>query len=195
MISYILYLIEGQLQNIWRNSSNLQAKTYRAKKIFENVFFITYGSFIGLLFYHFFLNNLGLPKYYKMIFSSLSSFLFGVMCLNFKQFRCIFILIWIKILSSTGKNLINALIITILLTGPMQNLIGNSLELVRMFECTSYLKYNLTRNKMDLGLLPLTKAFINASQNISQIQEQFNEIRILLNPIIKEIEKNGFSDW
>ena len=79
-----------------------------------------------------------------------------------------------------------ALIITLVLLGPVSNIIINAKESARVLECTTYLTYNLTRTRIDLAIKPFTNAFVHL--NLSEVEKKFQEVHDVVEPVYQEIE-------
>jgi hypothetical protein len=97
---------------------------------------------------------------------------------------------WLEALGKAGRSLIKTTILTLILAGPVFNLVDNSKEVIRVFECTQSLAYNLTRAKVDLAIYPFLNAFSQVERNVSSINRSFKEIDDIVQPIIEEIESN-----
>ena len=189
--------------NKLRNKSQLiesliQGASTGERSFTRKLISFTFGLLIGLIFYHSIIDGLiefskSVP-YSRIIVMSSTSLMCGLMCTISIQFRTVNILVWLEALGKAGRNLIKTLVIALLLAGPIQNIIVNTKEVVRVFECSSYLTYNLTRTKFDLAVKPLTSAFMHMENNLSAVQEIFSEIDYVVSPIIREIEGLDVSD-
>lgn len=147
-----------------------------------------YGAFVGLIFYHS-IDFIGLPKRYHKILVGITCMTCGNICMMSIQFRCISILVCIEAFGKTGRNLIKTLIIALVISGPIHNIIENSKEVVQVFECATYLTYNLTKSKLDLAIMPFINAFSHMERNLSIVKESFRDIENVVSPIIQEIEE------
>lgn len=187
--------------NKLRNKSQLiesliQGDSTGERSFSRKLISFTFGLLIGLIFYHSIIDGLiefsksiGNIPHSQIIVMSSTSLMCGLMCTISIQFRIVNILVWLEALGKAGRNLIKTLVIALLLAGPIQNIIVNTKEVVRVFECSSYLTYNLTRTKFDLAVKPLTSAFMHMENNLSAVQEIFSEIDYVVSPIIREIEE------
>lgn len=102
------------------------------------------------------------------------------------QFRCIIFLILLQACDKVGRNILKALILFYMLTGPINNLVLNSKEVSRVFDCSFELTYNLTKTRLDLILKPFTKAFSDV--DFTEVQKDIHEMSDQIEPIIKEVE-------
>lgn len=150
-----------------------------------------YGNILGILLYKFVLLPIDLPVNLKYFIASVLCILFGLGCAFSVQFRCISFLIWFEFGGKVGRNVIKTVIIGMLLTGPINNIIRNSMEVTRVFVCSTQLTFNLTKTKLDLATKPFINAFMNIDKNLSSIQDNFRTIDDVLKPIFREIEGNG----
>jgi hypothetical protein len=163
----------------------------------------TFGLLMGLIFYHsIFVDiiefacsssrrsmSIESSRYIRIIVMSSTSLVCGLMCSISIQFRSVFVLVWLEALGKAGRNLIKTFVIALLLAGPIANIIANTREVVRVFECSTFLTYNLSKTKFDLAVKPLTNAFTHMETNLSAVQNIFGEIDFVVAPIIREIEE------
>jgi hypothetical protein len=161
----------------------------------------TFGLLMGLIFYHsIFVDIIEFAcsrrsvshessRYVRIIVMSSTSLACGLMCSISIQFRSVFVLVWLEALGKAGRNLIKTFVIALLLAGPIANIIANTREVVRVFECSTFLTYNLSKTKFDLAVKPLTNAFTHMETNLSAVQKIFGEIDFVVAPIIREIEE------
>lgn len=156
-------------------------------KLRKLVLFI-YGLIIGWFFGKFILINFGFPVSWILYVKLFSALLVGFGKAFSVQFRCISTLVWIGIFGKAGRNILKTIIFTLVVTGPIENIIDNSKEVVRVFSCSTYLVYNLTKTKLDLMIKPFTNAFSNMDEQYSLIQKKFQEIDDIVMPIFHEVE-------
>ncbi|CAO1423843.1 unnamed protein product [Diamesa serratosioi] len=157
------------------------------KKVRKVVLFI-YGSIFGWFFGKFILSNFGFPASWLLYIELFSSLLVGFGKAFSSQFRCISTLVWIGIFGKAGRNILKTIIFTLVITGPIENIILNSKEVIRVFSCSSYLVYNLTKTRLDLMVKPFTNAFSSMDEQYSTIQKKFQEIDDIVMPIFHEVE-------
>lgn len=197
LINLIIFIVNKLRKKSQLIESLIQGDSATARKLIS----FTFGLLIGLIFYHSIVDGLiefsrssGIIPYSRIIVMSSTSLMCGLMCTISIQFRTVNILVWLEALGKAGRNLIKTLVIALLLAGPIQNIIVNTKEVVRVFECSSYLTYNLTRTKFDLAVKPFTSAFMHMESNLSAVQEIFGEIDFVVSPIIREIEGVDISE-
>lgn len=198
MIRVIINIISSIINNLRKKSqlieSLIQEKEDEKISFLRKLISFTFGLFIGLIFYHSIIDDMiefvgiGNIRYMRVIIICSTSLFFGLMCTISIQFRAINVLVWLEALGKAGRNLIKTFVIALLLGGPILNIISNTKEVVRVFECSTFLTYNLTKTKFDLAMKPFTNAFIHMESNLSGVQEIFNEIDYVVSPITHEIE-------
>ncbi|KAG5673428.1 hypothetical protein PVAND_003476 [Polypedilum vanderplanki] len=179
LIEFFLYKLNAADQKISK----------QGKAIRKLILFI-YGVFIGLIFYHSIISNIEFSQKYQTLVVASVCFLCALMCMISIQFRCISVLMLLGALGKAGRSLIKTIIIALLLAGPIANIIQNSIEVTRVFECTTSLTFNLTRNKVELAFIPFINAFTHMESNLSSVQDSLNEITHVVGPIVQEIEGN-----
>jgi E3 ubiquitin-protein ligase DCST1 len=157
----------------------------RALKLFLSAL---YGSLIGLAFYRYILFPIGIPTEARLIVAGVLCLCCALMCALSSRFRCVSVLMWLEGLGKAGRTFIKALVFALVLTGPVNNLLRNTKESVRVLECTTYLTYNLTKTRVSLAVKPFMNAFAYMDANVSDIKEKFNEIKQVIEPITHEIE-------
>lgn len=147
-----------------------------------------YGSLIGLALYKYILLPIGSPTRLRIIVAGVLCLCCALMCALSARFRCVSVLMWLEGLGKAGRAFIKALVFALILAGPVNNIILNTRESVRVLECTSYLAYNLTKTRVSLAVKPFTKAFMYVNANFSDVKAKFNEVEHVIGPITHEIE-------
>lgn len=195
LINLIIFIINKLRNKSQLIESLIQGDPTGERSFSRKLISFTFGLLIGLIFYHSiidglieFSSSIGNVPYIRIIVMSSTSLMCGLMCTISIQFRTVNILVWLEALGKAGRNLIKTLVIALLLAGPIANIILNTKEVVRVFECSSYLTYNLSRTKFDLAVKPFTSAFLHMETNLSAVQKIFWEIDYVVSPIIREIE-------
>ena len=189
MMQIILKTIQFLLDRACSKSKKFHEIIYgTSSSIAKKFIAFVYGLFIGLIFYYSIIRFIGFSGKYSrfaiLITCSSSAFL----CLFSIQFRCISVLMWLSALGKAGRSLIKTIIIALVLSGPIHNIVSNTKEVTRVFECTAYLTYNLTKTKVDLAIMPFINAFIQMQNNLTVVQTSFDEIEDVVFPIIQEVE-------
>lgn len=183
-----LKLIIQKLVKKFKFLHNLTFSSNKKFKVFRKVFMCVYGIFVGYIFWKLVMQQIAFPLKWTsyLILSSMIFCAFG--CSISIQFRCITALMLVTFFGSSGRNFLKTIIFTLVLTGPLQNILLNSEEVVRVFSCASYLTYNLTKTKVDLMTKPFKNVLYGMDKNLSSIQNNFKEIHSIVNPIFREIE-------
>lgn len=157
------------------------------QKVFKFFLSFAYGIAIGVL-----LHSLVFPfefsHEWKFLLTLLLFALFNGFLHTVIQFHCISVLFWLDMFGKAGRSFMKPVIITLILLGPVKNIALNSKEVVRVFECTAHLTYNLTRTKFDLAIKPFTNAFAHMDDSLADVKLKFEEIRKVVEPIYEEIE-------
>ncbi|XP_077284414.1 protein sneaky-like [Arctopsyche grandis] len=128
-----------------------------------------------------YLHPFGLNNYWSMTLGNTFSI----------QFRCISALVVPSFCSNAGKNILHALILTYLVAGPVNNMVENTHEIVRIITCSSSLNYNFTKAKLDLMMNPFVAATLKMKPDLAEINDTLKSIDGLITPITAEIESNG----
>ncbi|CAG9808186.1 unnamed protein product [Chironomus riparius] len=189
MIGITIKAIDFLLNRACAKSKKFYEIIYGTSSSFAKKFIaFVYGLLIGLIFYYSIIRFIafsGKYSHFAILITCLSS---AFLCLFSKQFRCISILMWLSALGKAGRSLIKTIIIALVLSGPIHNIVSNTKEVTRVFECTAYLTYNLTKTKVDLAIMPFINAFVQMQSNLSAVQASFDEIEDVVFPIIQEVE-------
>lgn len=109
-------------------------------------------------------------------------------CVFQRQCRCTCVILWLECFGRAGRSVIKAIVLTLIITGPINNLILNSGEVVKTFKCSTRLTYNLTKVKFDLLAKPFHNALMGMTQNMSDVKNVFGSVRNALEPIEIEVE-------
>jgi E3 ubiquitin-protein ligase DCST1 len=146
------------------------------------------GAVYGLLLHKFILYSFNV--HLGFLASALTHALFALLFANLSafsvQFRCILMLILLEGFGKAGRNILKALVIFLILTGSVSNIVSNCKEVARVFECTAFLTYNLTKTKFNLVVKPFTNAL--AGIDLSEVNASFQQITNVIHPIVHEIE-------
>lgn len=160
-------------------------------KLKKYILFI-YGSIFGWFFGEYIVGHVCIPWtwlfHVKLVLVVLVSLLVGLGNAFSLQFRCISTLLWMGLFGKAGRNILKTIIFTLVITGPIENIIVNSKDVIRVFSCSTYLVYNLTKTRFDLMVKPFTNAFFSMDEQYSTIQMKFQEIDEIVRPIFHEVE-------
>jgi hypothetical protein len=91
-------------------------------------------------------------------------------------------------MGKAGRSYLRTLLFVLILVGPIHNMLLNSEEAVRVFSCAAYLKYNLTKHKIELMVDPFINVLFGMQKNVSIVQLNFQKFENVVNPIYQEIE-------
>lgn len=189
MIQSIIKLIEFLLNKVERDFDlSFDASKKTGEKTIRKLISFIYGLFVGLIIYHSIIRYIGFSGKRQGLIISISCAVCALFCTLSIQFRCISVLMWFEAMGKAGRNLLKTIIIALILAGPIANIIQNTMEVTRVFECTTTLTYNLMRNKFDLAIMPFINAFTHMESNLSAVQDSLNEISYVIAPIVQEIE-------
>lgn len=194
MIHTLAKIIHSIINRACSKSDKIHEIIYGTSSSFAKKFIaFVYGLLVGLIFYYSIIRFIGFSGSYRRIAILITCLSSALLCLSSIQFRCISFLMWLSALGKAGRSLIKTIIIALVLSGPIHNIVSNTKEITRVFECTAYLTYNLTKTKIDLAIMPFINAFQQMQNNVSAVQESFNTIEEVVSPIIHEIEGNDDS--
>lgn len=163
------------------------------KHIFlKKLVLFVYGVLIGCLLYGLIILPIKfVPRKVFFYTGAVAVTLLGFGCAISSQIRCISILILLGFCGKAGRSVLRTIIFTFVLIGPIENIIVNSKEVVRVFSCSTALTYNLTRTKYDLLTSPFSDALLHLQANLSQIQDNFQLIKDIVEPIKHEVEDSN----
>lgn len=148
----------------------------------------SYGGVVGLLIFVFIIEPIMPATRFSYITAAVSSLFCAVLCSISLHFRCISVLMWLEGLGMAGRSFLKAVVIALVLLGPVANIVANAKECARVFECTAHLTYNLSKTRFDLAVKPFTNAFTHMNRNLGDVKQKFHEIGDVMEPIYHEIE-------
>lgn len=105
-----------------------------------------------------------------------------------KQMRCMSSLCLMGFLGKAGRRMLKAIVLSCVLTGPINNISLNAREVIRVFTCSAILTYNLSKVKFDLMTKPFQNALIGSRDNLEQVKDEFRTMIDILDPIRREVE-------
>uniref|UniRef100_A0A182KBE7 Dendritic cell-specific transmembrane protein-like domain-containing protein n=1 Tax=Anopheles christyi TaxID=43041 RepID=A0A182KBE7_9DIPT len=147
-----------------------------------------YGLLVGFLFYRLVLVNLDLPDTIRFYFGLTVAVALAVGCSFSTQVRCICALCWMGFFGKAGRNLLKTLTITLILTGPIENMTLNGREVIRVLSCSAELAFNLTLTRVDLMTKPFQNALLQGRDRLPELKEEFSHIVSIVKPIVREVE-------
>lgn len=154
----------------------------------RTIFLYFYGIFLGYMLWKYFLLQIPFIAKHVTIFAIIIMTFFGSLSVISKAFRCITSLTLISLCGKSGRSLLRAIIIAFLISGPLNNILINAREVVKVFTCSSILTYNLTKTRIDLMSLPFMNAMKDLKDDIPKISNEFEKIDNIIDPITNEIE-------
>ncbi|CRL07688.1 CLUMA_CG020645, isoform A [Clunio marinus] len=168
-------------------------KNKKTKFIWKTFWCIIYGCILSFILYNFVYTQLpkNIPHIWILFLTALSCLCAIILCRSSIQFRCVTVLVWLESFGKAGRSGIKALVIMLILSGPIENTISNVREVVRVVECTSFLTYNLTKTKVDLALKPFTNTFSRMDRHLMDVERTFHRITTFIHPLIQEIEQKS----
>lgn len=111
---------------------------------------------------------------------------FAIFCSLSLHFRCILLLSILEGCGKAGRIIVKVSVIFLILTGSISNIVENSKEIARVFSCSTFLTYNLTKTKFDLMFKPFFHAF--SKVDLNEVQMNLQQITTVISPIIREVE-------
>jgi len=91
-------------------------------------------------------------------------------------FRCWALLSVPSFFGKAGRHVLRALVLTLLIAGPLGNMGANGREVVRSFACGARLALNLSRTRWDLVYAPLQRVLINMRLEEAPLDDVSNEV-------------------
>ncbi|XP_053674561.1 protein sneaky [Anopheles nili] len=147
-----------------------------------------YGLLVGFLFYRLVLVNLDLPGTIVFYFGLGVTLALGLGCAFSVQVRCMCALCWMGFFGKAGRNLLKTITITLVLTGPIENMALNGKEVIRVLTCSAELAFNLTLTRIDLMSKPFQNALLQGKDRLPELKHEFSRIVSIVEPIVREVE-------
>uniref|UniRef100_A0A182YQ08 Dendritic cell-specific transmembrane protein-like domain-containing protein n=1 Tax=Anopheles stephensi TaxID=30069 RepID=A0A182YQ08_ANOST len=150
-----------------------------------------YGFLVGAAFYRFVLVNLDLPDTVLFYFGLSVAIALAIGCSFSTQVRCVCALCWMGFFGKAGRNLLKTITITLILTGPIENMALNGKEVIRVLACSAELGFNLTLTRVDLMTKPFQNALLQGRERLPELKKEFSEIVSIVKPIVREVEHSS----
>ncbi|XP_026679426.1 E3 ubiquitin-protein ligase DCST1-like [Diaphorina citri] len=149
------------------------------------------GLLVSAVIYQLFLIDMGLG-----IRKTYAAALFITICVCLgvvvsRQIRAITLLTLSNFLGKSGQSALKALMLSLVVAGPIQNLADNGQEVVRVFACTTALTYNMTKTRYELMFKPFSDALFGMRADTGDLKESLNSVRGVVEPIRKELQDEG----
>ncbi|KAJ8978448.1 hypothetical protein NQ317_017651 [Molorchus minor] len=87
-----------------------------------------------------------------------------------------------------GRGVLKAIVITFVISGPVENISSNGKEVVRVFACTASLTFNLTKTRFELMFKPFTQAVFGIKTEVNEVKDTVRSIKDVSAPITGELE-------
>uniref|UniRef100_A0A182PFH5 Dendritic cell-specific transmembrane protein-like domain-containing protein n=1 Tax=Anopheles epiroticus TaxID=199890 RepID=A0A182PFH5_9DIPT len=149
-----------------------------------------YGLAVGYLFYRLVLVNLDLPDTARFYFGLTVAVSLALGCSFSTQVRCVCALCWMGFFGKAGRNLLKTVTLTLILTGPLENMTLNGREVIRVLTCSAELAFNLTLTRVDLMTKPFQNALLQGRDRLPELKQEFGEIVSIVRPIVREVESS-----
>ncbi|XP_063227560.1 protein sneaky-like isoform X2 [Bacillus rossius redtenbacheri] len=104
------------------------------------------------------------------------------------QVRCLTLLTVPSLCGSTGRAVLKAAVLSMLVSGPINNMAANGREVARVFCCSVSLTFNLTKNRFDMMFRPFQQAILSLKGDASEVKAAANEVKDASLPITSEVE-------
>lgn len=156
----------------------------------RTIFLYFYGIFLGYMLWKYFLLQIPFIPNHVTILTVFIMTSFGALSATSRPFRCITSLSLISLCGKSGRSLLRTIVVAFLIAGPLNNILNNAREVVKVFTCSSMLTYNMTRTRLDLLSKPFTNAMNELKNDIPKIADDFAQIEKIIDPIVDEIEND-----
>lgn len=131
---------------------------FLASKYFKLCLWFTYGFLFGTFLWMFFVQRLSfMPTVLHFIPLTISSCC-GVLIALSKRCKCMSILGFLGFFDKIGRSFLRALVLLLIIKGPIENISTNSKEVVRCIVCSSVLTYNMTVARVKFMTKPMIDA-------------------------------------
>uniref|UniRef100_A0A1B6FDP0 Dendritic cell-specific transmembrane protein-like domain-containing protein n=1 Tax=Cuerna arida TaxID=1464854 RepID=A0A1B6FDP0_9HEMI len=158
---------------------------YRFCKAFIGFIF---GTCVGIAFYEFILSGLSVSVTTVYFLGKISTVLMAIGCMVFTQIRCLVLICIPTFFGSAGRHIFQALILTALISGPVNNVIQNIEESQRMISCSNRMAYNLSQARYGLLVKPFKMAFLSTKIETEELRDTLSSVKNVVEPIAQEIE-------
>ncbi|XP_062550681.1 protein sneaky [Armigeres subalbatus] len=156
-------------------------------QIIRSMLLYFYGLLLGILFWRHVLLKLWMSFDFVFPVGIAICLFLGYGCALSVQIRCYSSLCLTGFLGKAGRGMLKAIVLTCILTGPINNICLNAREVVRVFTCSTELTYNLSKARFDLMAKPFQNALLGSKNNLEQVKEEFVGIVDIIEPIKEEV--------
>ncbi|XP_018335515.1 E3 ubiquitin-protein ligase DCST1 [Agrilus planipennis] len=147
-----------------------------------------FGLLLGIAFYEMIIVDLSFPPTISFSVGALASLLLAFGFAFSLQIRCITLLTFPTFGGKAGRGVLKALVLTFIISGPVQNISNNGKEIVRVYSCTIWLTSNLTKTRVELIFKPFMEAIFGLKNDVAEVKETIQTIRDVSSPIVDEVE-------
>ncbi|KAG5889823.1 hypothetical protein JTB14_023149 [Gonioctena quinquepunctata] len=141
----------------------------------KRFFGFSYGIVLGIIFYQFILVDLSFSHEAGLIVGAVICLMLALGITFSSQIRCITCLTFPNFGGKVGRSVLKAIVITFVISGPVENLTANGKEVVRVFSCTASLTFNLTKTRFELMFKPLCSSNLR-DENRRERSQRYLEV-------------------
>ncbi|CAH0555000.1 unnamed protein product [Brassicogethes aeneus] len=147
-----------------------------------------YGFLLGIAFHYLILVDLDFTEDAAFFVGTFICLLLAFGCAFSAQIRCIILLTFPNFGGKVGRGVLKAIVLAVLISGPIENLTDNGKEVVRVFACTTALTFNLTKTRIKLMFKPFADAIKSMKTDVSEIKDTVRSIKDMSAPVVGEVE-------
>eukprot|EP00102_Acyrthosiphon_pisum_P015026 XP_008185393.2 PREDICTED: DC-STAMP domain-containing protein 1 [Acyrthosiphon pisum] len=165
-----------------------RSKKFRKSKMILGFF---YGLFLSLILYHFVIVDLEFTDQTTRLMGIVISLFLSIGHAISQQVRCLGLLAMPTFCDKSGQRVLVTMVFAYVMAGPLNNIMRNGSEVIRVFTCSSALVYNLTKVRYELMFKPFQEALFNLRAETNEIKETINSINDVIDPIRQELESDS----
>ncbi|XP_026811112.1 LOW QUALITY PROTEIN: protein sneaky [Rhopalosiphum maidis] len=167
-----------------------RSKKFRKSKLILGFF---YGFFLSLILYHFVIVDLEFTEQTTHLMGIIIGLFLSIGHAISQQVRCLGLLAMPTFCDKSGQRVLVTMVFAYVMAGPLNNIMRNGSEVIRVFTCSSALVYNLTKTRYELMFKPFQEALFNLKAETNEIKETINSINDVIDPIRQEFESDSDS--
>ncbi|XP_025193978.1 E3 ubiquitin-protein ligase DCST1 [Melanaphis sacchari] len=167
-----------------------RSKKFRKSKLILGFF---YGFFLSLILYHFVIVDLEFTEQTTHLMGIIIGLFLSIGHAISQQVRCLGLLAMPTFCDKSGQRVLVTMVFAYVMAGPLNNIMKNGSEVIRVFTCSSSLVYNLTKTRYELMFKPFQEALFNLKAETNEIKETINSINDVIDPIRQEFESDSDS--
>ncbi|XP_060528323.1 protein sneaky [Cylas formicarius] len=146
------------------------------------------GFLLGIIFYRYVLSELSFTEEIAFGLSLSICVLLACGIAFSTQVRCITLLTFPIFGGKVGRGILKALVLTFIISGPIENMANNGREVVRIFACTASLQFNLTKSRFELMFKPFVQAIFGMKTEVNEVKDTLRAVKDVSAPITGELE-------